>query len=225
MGFSLSYEMCATNVLTMLDLAGIPLHSADRRDGTPIVVAGDCLADAPEPMADFIDVFIVGDGEEPTRPLSKSSARAKAGSAGPLSGEETAAPGIAQNRPGCLRAAVLPAAIRLRRLFCRPGAAARDDVPERIERAHVARLSDSPAIFAPLVPLSEAVHQRVTIEIMRGCPNACRFCQAGAIRLPVRIRSIDEIISIARQGRRGHRLSRSLAAEPVHQRLSPAWRS
>ncbi len=70
-GFSLGYELCLTNVLTMLDLSGIPLHACDRKAGDPIVIAGDAMADTPEPMADFIDLFVVGEGEEPLAALAK----------------------------------------------------------------------------------------------------------------------------------------------------------
>ncbi|MCP4376149.1 MAG: radical SAM protein, partial [bacterium] len=73
-----------------------------------------------------------------------------------------------------------------------------DGVPKTISRAFLPKLSDSPAITAPLVPVAEAVHDRVTLEIMRGCPNACRFCQAGFARLPVRFRSVDELVATAR---------------------------
>ena len=75
----------------------------------------------------------------------------------------------------------------------------RDDVPAVIQRAHLDSLADSPTITRPLVPLSRAVHDRVTIEVMRGCPNACRFCQAGHTRTPVRSRSVEQILHIARE--------------------------
>ncbi|MFB3893690.1 MAG: radical SAM protein [Phycisphaerae bacterium] len=236
LGFSLAYEMCVTNVLTMLDLAGIPIRSADRAkpaiagppgsalriadcglrisegDGqapdkdnpkseirnpklatatgqsssVPIIIAGDALADTPEPMRDFIDLFICGDGEEPLRQLVELVRRMKKAGAGR---DEM----------------ILDAARTIESVYAprfhdpQTRRRLRDDVPEMIHRAHVKKLSDSPALTAPLVPLSEAVHERVVIEIMRGCPNACRFCQAGAVRLPVRIRTIDEIIDIARK--------------------------
>ena len=77
LGFSLAYEICATNVLTMLDLAGIPLHATDRHPGHPIVIAGDALADSPEPMADFIDLFLAGDGERPLAELVELVRRMK----------------------------------------------------------------------------------------------------------------------------------------------------
>ena len=196
LGFSLGYELCVTNVLTMLDLAGLPLHAADRADGQPIVVAGDALADTPEPMADFIDLFLIGDGERPLGELVELVRRMKRSRAGRQEMILQAArtiPGAyapAYYRPtydgtaGTHLAAVEPL---------------RDDVPAVVEHVHLPDLADSPPIARPLVPLVEGVHDRVVIEVMRGCPNACRFCQAGATRLPVRTRPIEEILAAARR--------------------------
>ncbi|MCD6364955.1 MAG: TIGR03960 family B12-binding radical SAM protein, partial [Planctomycetes bacterium] len=191
-GFSLAHEMCVTNVLTMLDLAGIALRSADRGEEAPLIIAGDALADSPEPMADFIDIFVAGDGEAPLRALVELVAAMK--------------PAHAPREEMILEAARTIAGVYAPRFYeplAQPGSAPaavrplRDDVPAVIEHVHVASLSDYPAVTRPLVPLYRAVQERVVIEIMRGCPNACRFCQAGAVRKPVRIRSVDEIIDIA----------------------------
>lgn len=194
LGFSLGYELCVTNVLTMLDLAGIPLHASDRRDGDPIVIAGDALADTPEPMADFIDLFIVGEGEEPLAALANLVAEMKRS-------------GASRDEIILQAARTVPAVYAPKFYTPRYKAdgtlaameCSRDDLPRVIARSHLARLSDSPALVAPLVPLSEAIHDRVAIEIMRGCPNGCRFCQAGHTRLPVRFRPIEEILDIARK--------------------------
>ncbi|MCE5326685.1 MAG: TIGR03960 family B12-binding radical SAM protein [Planctomycetaceae bacterium] len=177
LGFSLAYELCVTNVLTMLDLAGIPLHASERRPGDPIVVGGDALADSPEPVADFFDLFLVGDGEEPLRELAELVAKLKP--AGASRDEIIAA---AQH---AIKAAYAPRFYK--------GAAG------PVVRSHLADLHACPTIKCPLVPLAEGVHERVVIEIMRGCPNGCRFCQAGATRLPVRCRSVDEIVDAARE--------------------------
>lgn len=195
LGFSLPYEVCATNVLTMLDLAGIPFYSADRDETHPILLGGDALADSPEPMAEFIDLFIPGDGEQPLAQLVELVRRAKRQH---LSREEI-----------LLQAAREIPSVYVPRFYTpryhddgtlaelKPN---REGVPATIQRACLKNLSDSPAITAPLVPISEGVHERVIIEIMRGCPNACRFCQAGFTRLPLRYRSVDEILELARQG-------------------------
>ncbi len=190
-GFSLAYELCVTNVLTMLDLAGIALRSKDRTEKDPLIIAGDAMADSPEPMADFIDLFVVGDGEEPLAQLVELIRRA--------------------NREGLTREQLLLEAARsipsvyVPRFYRPTGEATgtveptRDDVPARIARACMRDLSRCPEMTRQLVPFSQGVHERVVIEIMRGCPNACRFCQAGAARLPVRHRSADEIVRIARE--------------------------
>jgi len=191
LGFSLGYELCATNVLTMLDLAGLPLHAADRSAADPIVVAGDALADTPEPLAEFIDLFLVGDGEANLPALVELVRRGKREGA---SREEL-----------LLQAArTVPGAYAPRFYRPVPGAAGldavepiRNDVPAVIEHARVANLDASPPITRPLVPLVEGVHDRVVLEVMRGCPNGCRFCQAGATRLPVRYRGVDELVSTA----------------------------
>ena len=194
LGFSLAHEGCATNILTMLDLAGIPLRACDRGEGDPLVIVGDSGADAPEPMAPFVDLFCVGDGEPFIAALA---AVVREGKSAGASREEMIlqaartitgvyAPRFYQpiwNDDGTL-ASLSPTV---------------EGVPERVERSRLADLSDSPALTAPLVPLSEAVHDRVTIEIMRGCPHGCRFCQAGSVRKPVRCRGVDEILDIARK--------------------------
>ncbi len=194
LGFSLAHEGCATNVLTMLDLAGLGVRAADRGEGGPLVIAGDAGADAPEPMAPFIDVFCVGDGEETLPAIIELVRQAKRGG----TRREEIILEAARTIPGVYAPQ-----------FYRPEynedgtlsalAATRPGLPRRVARAHVARLSDSPALTAPLVPLAEAVHDRVTIEIMRGCPNACRFCQAGGTKKPVRWRPIEEILDVARK--------------------------
>ncbi len=194
-GFSLGYELCVTNVLTMLDLAGIPLRACDRTNEHPLIVGGDALADTPEPLAEFFDVFLPGDGEAPLRALVDLLAE-ETFNALPREAKLLA---IAQNIP----AAYVPR-------FYAPDADAqaacgfaavqptRDDVPARIARACLADLAASPNLTAPLVPVAEGVHERVVIEVMRGCPNLCRFCQAGHLRLPVRRRSVEDIVATAR---------------------------
>jgi radical SAM family uncharacterized protein len=194
LGFSLGYELCATNVLTMLDLAGIPLHAADRAAGDPIVIAGDALADTPEPMADFIDLFVVGEGEQPLAALVRLVGKMKqAGSSRDEIILEAARTIPALYAPRFYTPRYNPDGT-MAALEC-----SRDDLPRTIRRVHLDRLSDSPAMTAPLVPLSEAIHDRVAIEIMRGCPNGCRFCQAGHTRLPVRFRPVEEVLDIARK--------------------------
>ncbi len=192
-GFSLSYELVLTNVLTMLDLAGIPLHAADRDEGQPIIVAGGTQADAPEIMADFIDIFLVGDGERSLAQFVELVGRMK--------------------KAGCGRADILLEAAKTIPSAYVPSlwqpryhadgtlaslAPAGAEIPHLIHRGCVP-LEDSPAITHPLAPAAQAVFDRISLEIMRGCPNACRFCHAGATTKPIRRRSVDEIVEIAQQ--------------------------
>ena len=193
LGFSLGYELCVTNVLTMLDLAGVPLHAKDRVEGDPIVIGGDALADSPEPLADFFDLFLVGDGEAPLAALVELVRDAKAKG---LSRAQTIL-AAARTMPSTYAPALYQPLYDAAGQFAGLSPLA-EGLPMEIRRACLPDLADSPANTAPLVPLAEAVHDRVTIEVMRGCPNACRFCQAGAVRNPIRTRSVEEICRIAR---------------------------
>ena len=192
-GFSLGYEICATNVLTMLDLAGIPLHANERSEADPIIVGGDALADSPEPMADFFDLFLCGDGEQSLRELALLVAAMKK-------------QGATKEQIICEATRTIDSAyspLMVHETYSPDGtfaglAPSVADPVRQVHRAHIP-LTESPAITTPLVPLSEGIHERVVIEVMRGCPNACRFCQAGATRLPVRFRPVDEILDIARK--------------------------
>jgi radical SAM family uncharacterized protein len=194
-GFSLGYELCVTNVLTMLDLAGIPLMAEDRSDEHPLIVGGDALADTPEPLADFFDVFLPGDGEEPLRELV---ALFRDDAFNALRREQRLLK-IAQAVPSAyVPRFYAPDADAQAACGFAPVVRTRDDVPAAVHRACLADLTASPNITAPLVPIAEGVHERVVIEVMRGCPNLCRFCQAGYVRLPVRRRSVEEIVATAR---------------------------
>jgi len=192
-GFSLPYELCITNVLTMLDLGNIPILSAERTESDPLVIGGDSQADSPEPYARFFDVFIAGDGEEPVTRLIETVRKTKGLK---LTREET-----------LLRIAREVSSAYVPRFYEPSGAwpaepvPLREDVPSTFSRSCLADMDLIPrqAERYPLVPQFEGVHDRVVIEIMRGCPNACRFCQAGWVRRPVRRRSIDELVDITRE--------------------------
>jgi radical SAM family uncharacterized protein len=193
LGFSLSYELVLTNVLTMLDLAGIPLHSADRGEGCPIIVAGGTQADAPEVMADFIDLFLVGDGETALATFVELVGQMKHAGA---SRQE-----ILLEAAKLIPSAYVPSLWQPH--YGADGTLAalaptRADLPAIVHRGCVP-LEDSPAITAPLVPAAAAVFERVSLEIMRGCPQGCRFCHAGATTKPLRQRSVQEILATAQQ--------------------------
>jgi len=193
-GFSLQYEMLCTNLLAMLDLAGIPLLATDRTDTDPIVLAGGPGTNNPEPMADFLDLVLVGDAEASLPPFLDRYADLKA--AGTPRAETLLAlaqafdfvyaPGLWKPRwhaDGRL-AAMEPAV---------------DGLPAVTRAAVCADLNTAPFPTAPLVPGAETVHDRLTIEIMRGCPRRCRFCEAGRTKGPVRTRRPETILDLARQ--------------------------
>jgi radical SAM family uncharacterized protein len=203
-GFSLQYEMSSPNVLTMLDLGGIPLHAESRTMADPLIMAGGPCAQNPEPVADFIDCFVTGDGE-PSLPeicdiwleLRKAAREGQGwllGNAGRRQREEALAE-LARRLPYCY----VPR-------FYQPEYAdgriaslnrTRSDVPATISPCVIRDLESIPLPTRPIVPYIECVHDRIAIEIMRGCPHLCRFCQSTVIKRPLRTRSVETIVSAA----------------------------
>lgn len=204
LGFSLQYEIGATNVLTMLDLGGIPLRSTQRTLHHPLVIAGGPCAQNPEPLAPFIDVFITGDGEPSLPRISdlwlelreacRSSGGLADGEAGVQQREELLAE-VARQLPF----AYVPRFYEPE--YCDGRFTAlhrtRSDVPETIEPSVISDLEGIPLPTRPIVPFIECVHDRIAIEIMRGCPWQCRFCQSTVIKRPLRIRSVETIVNAA----------------------------
>ena len=183
LGFSLSYESGNTNVLEMLDLADIPLESHERGPNDPLILGGGSALINPEPMADFFDLIAIGEGEEMLPRLLDALA------------------GFDRDHPDWHRAFLLHCATEMPGFYVpslyRPRYAGHQfvgherlhaDAPARIERQLV-DLDAVPAPSRPVVPLTEVVHDRVAVELDRGCARACRFCQAGYIYRPVRRRS------------------------------------
>ena len=194
-GFSLQYEMGFTNLLDMLELGGIPLLAAERSAQDPIVVAGGSCAGNPEPMADFVDLFVIGDGEERINDLADACIALK------RRRPQTRLDLLAElaARVPCSYAPALydlqwRADGRLESL--RPRADVHPEPPAKVSAATIADLDAAFAPDRPLVPFVEVVHDRITIEIMRGCSRGCRFCHAGMTRRPVRWRSVETIVKL-----------------------------
>jgi radical SAM family uncharacterized protein len=180
-GFSVGYEMLYTNMLCILDLGGIPLLSAEREDGDPLVIAGGPGVLNPEPIADFIDLFVIGEGERALVELLERLER--------LRGEPRRAVLEDMDR---LAYTYVPSRYRTRSA----GGLLITDIPKRVQRRIEPDLNELPVPLEPIVPLIEVVQERVSVEVNRGCTNGCRYCQAGYTYRPVRERSIPRIVQI-----------------------------
>jgi radical SAM family uncharacterized protein len=191
-GFSLTNELCYTNVLNMLDLGGLKIKSSDRGENDPLIIAGGGMANCCEPIADFIDLFVLGEAEEAIVELANLVKLEKQNG--------TAKKEILLKAAKKFPWAYVPCFYKFEydNSKIKSFTPILSDLPVKFKSAIVDDFDNTPAVRAPIVPFVEAVHERVCVEVMRGCPGRCRFCQASFCRRPIRYRSIEKIIDIAK---------------------------
>ena len=191
LGITLQYEMCYTNILQILDLSGIPLHGSDRTWDDPIVIGGGPCAYNPEPIAEFFDLFYIGEGETAYRQLIDiyKDSRKNGESRETFLKRAAGVPGIyvpslyepEYHEDGTLKAV---------RPTC-------PEAPEKVVKQLVLDMTEAVYPEKPLVPFIKVTQDRVVLEIMRGCIRGCRFCQAGMIYRPVREKNVERLKDLA----------------------------
>jgi len=190
-GFTLQYEMSYTNILAMLKLGNIPLRTCDRGQGDPIIVAGGPCAFNPEPLADFIDAFMLGDGEEVILLLNETIRQwKKMGQSRDVLWKQ-----LAQ-----LEGVYVPQLYQVKYHEDGKISSFLPKVPEAPNRVRKCVVTDLDQAFYPTeipVPYAEIVHDRIMLEVMRGCTRGCRFCEAGMLYRPVRERSLKRLLDLA----------------------------
>ncbi len=193
LGFTLQFELCYTTVLAMLDLCGIALHSKDRKRDDPLVLGGGPCTYNPEPVADFFDAFVIGEGEEVVHEISDAVAGWKDSGAprDHLLWLLAEIPGVYV--PSLFRVHYAPDRTIARYEALKPGY-------ESIVRRVIPDLNLVPQAEKPIVPFMQTVHDRLPLEIQRGCTRGCRFCQVGMITRPTRQRDPNQVRRIAEQG-------------------------
>jgi radical SAM family uncharacterized protein len=197
LAFNLSAELVYTNVVNLIDLAGLPLHAAARGPDDALVVAGGHCAFNPEPLADFVDAFVLGDGEEVVGEMTAAIVAWRDGAPSGSRRRDELWRALAEIEGVYVPALYEPEYVDGRLVATRP----RDErVPREVTKRTVRDLAEWPYPRRPLVPLTEVVHDRLNVEVFRGCTRGCRFCQAGMITRPVRERPAAQVRDMVRQG-------------------------
>ncbi len=192
-GITLPYELCYSNILTLLDLANIPFYSWNRDDSHPLLLGGGSCSLNPEPVADFFDAILLGDGEEAVIEIAELMRHAKR--------DNTQKDDLLKQMQE-IKGVYIPANFRpeydthnrIKQIIPLV------DRHKQVERRIVKDLDQTTHLYKPLVPNAKTVHDRLGVEIARGCTRGCRFCQAGMIYRPVRERTPEQILDIAKYG-------------------------
>lgn len=192
-GFTLPYELCYTNILTVLDLAQIPLYAKERDEKHPLIIGGGACSMNPEPVAEFFDAILLGDGEEAILEIAETVGTAR---------QEGLSREVLLRRLAEIDGVYIPADFnphyddkgvitRIEQLSATSGKVSRRVLPDLEAADH---------LTTPIVPNAKIVHDRLGVEVARGCTRGCRFCQAGITYRPVRERRPEQVISLAREG-------------------------
>jgi radical SAM family uncharacterized protein/radical SAM-linked protein len=192
-GFTLQYELTYSTFLNMLDLAGIPLRAEERHEKWPLIIGGGPAVYNPEPVADFFDVFLIGDGEEAVLEICEAVKKSK---------KEKLSKGDCLKVLSQVQGVYIPSFYRV---FSNSFGEFQEiqansiDLPKLIKKRILPELQTKNYPLKPLVPLIEVTHDRLSLEIMRGCTEGCRFCNAGMIYRPLRQRPVDDIVNMTQQ--------------------------
>jgi radical SAM family uncharacterized protein len=198
LAFNISAELVYTNVVNCIDLAGVAVRAAQRADDAPLVAAGGHCTFNPEPLADYVDLFVIGDGEEVVAEITEMVGDWKAG--GRSVGSRQRVLRELAKVPGVYVPSMYQVVYDGPRMVS--VAPRYPDIPERVEKRTIADLGAWPYPKHQLVPMTEVVHDRLNVEIFRGCTRGCRFCQAGMITRPVRERPAAQVTRMVSDGLR-----------------------